>query len=101
MQNMKGQGAAPRPFSQPSPESPHATGAARPREGVGSSNSRVSAAMKMARALKAGAAASPAPPETDSAEETFTGLEQVYAARREREFMFEQQARRLEAMLLG
>jgi hypothetical protein len=56
--------------------------------------------MKMARALK-GEPASPTPPEADSVEECVAGVEQVYAARRERELMFEQQARRLEAMLLG
>lgn len=54
----------------------------------------------MARALKGGAA-SPTPAETDYVEETSAGLEQVYAARRERELMFERQAQRLEAMLLG
>ena len=100
MQNMKRRRAAPQTFSQPSPESSRTGATARPREGVGSSSGRVSAAIKKARAL-IGEDASSTPTEPDVAVETSAGLEQVYAARRERELMFEQQARRLEAMLRG
>jgi len=71
------------------------TGVARTRDGVGSSGGRVTAALRRAQELKEGAAAAG----EGADDQEFARLEQVYRARRERERMFEQQARALEALL--
>ena len=77
-------------------DAPPAAGRARTGDGIGSSGGRVLAALRRAQAIKEGA---PAPATRDADEEEFARLEQVYRARREREQMFEQQARALEALL--
>jgi hypothetical protein len=69
---------------------------ARKRDGVGSSGGRVSAALKRAQELS-NKAASPADEDADDRE--FARLEQTHRARKEREQMFERQARALEALL--
>ena len=69
---------------------------ARKRDGVGSSGGRVSAALKRAHELRDKAAA---PADQDADDREFARLEQTRRARQERERMFEQQARALEALL--
>ena len=73
-----------------------AAGVAQTRDGVGSSGGRVTAALRRAQELKEGGAAAA---DEGADDEEFARLEQVYMARRERERMFEQQARALEALL--
>lgn len=97
MKQRRNWGDAPPAFSRPSPEP---SSAARPREGIGSSSGRVAAALRQARVLREGAA-SPDLQVPETAEQTFARLQLVYAARKERELLFEQQAQRLEALLFG
>jgi hypothetical protein len=66
------------------------------RDGVGSSRGRVLAAINRTRAIKEVAAA---PAGADVEAQELERLERIYSARRERERMFEQQARVLEALL--
>lgn len=80
---------------QPTQEWIRPAGDTRRRDGVGSSGGRVLAAINRAMALNEMVA----PADSEAEGQELARLERIYSARRERERMFEQQARMLDALL--